>query len=234
MIFESQPRGRSTRPATSPGPADRAAGSRGEDMAGRPGAALPFFRGEHDFAQLAERARALGACGAKVSVWCVNCATGEDAYSVAMTLREAQCRGEVLATDADGEALAAGRRGIYGLAAVERLGEARRQQHFFMRGSDAASRVALVRGEVRAMVRFARHDLHLPQWRMDGHFDFIFCRDAIVTIDPLARRQVLDRLVAALVPGGVLFLGQADASGPGHPELVPCGRTAFERRPDAD
>jgi chemotaxis methyl-accepting protein methylase len=163
-------------------------------------------------------------------VWCCACGTGEDAYSAAIALREAGCHGEVLGTDADSEALAAGRRGMYGLATVERLGEERLQRHFFVRGADEASRVALVREELRAMVRFSRHDLRAGEGAPGDRFDFIFCRDALADLPGAARHRILDRLAAALATGGVLFLGQAESAGLGHPELEPCGRTAFERR----
>jgi len=101
-----------------------------------------FFRCEHHFAQLAAKARALADRRDVLKVWCCASATGEDAYSAAITLREAGCAGEVLATDARAEAVAAGRRGIYALSAVAHLGEERMRRHFFVRESDAASRVA--------------------------------------------------------------------------------------------
>jgi chemotaxis protein methyltransferase CheR len=188
-----------------------------------------FFRAEHHFHQLAVRARTLAARRTMLRVWCCACGTGEDAYSAAMALREAGCHGEVLATDADSEALAAGRRGMYSLASLGRLGEERLQRHFFVRGADDASRVALVRGELRAMVKFARHDLRAGERPPEDRFDFIFCRDALPGLQEPARRRILDQLASTLAPGGVLFLGQADSAGLSHPELVPCGRTAYER-----
>jgi chemotaxis methyl-accepting protein methylase len=213
-----------------------AAGDGGASRPSSSGHAAVFFRGEHHFQQLAVRARTLAGHRTTLKVWCCTCGTGEDAYSAAMALREAGCQGDVLATDADGEALAVARRGMYGLAAVEGLGEERLQRHFFVRGADDASPVALVRGELRAMVRFTCHDLRADTPAPDDHFDFIFFRDALPELEGAARRRILERLAAALVHGGVLFLGQADSAGLSHPELVPCGRTAYERRapPPAD
>jgi chemotaxis protein methyltransferase CheR len=207
-----------------------AAGDGGVSRPSATGPAPAFFRSEHHFQQLAVRARTMAAHRTTLKVWCCACATGEDAYSAAMALHEAGCHGEVLATDSDSEALAVARRGMYGLAAAEPLGEERLQRHFFVRGAADASPMALVRGELRAMVRFARHDLLAGERAPDDQFDFIFFRDALPELEGAARRRVLDRLAAALVHGGLLFLGQADSAGLSHAELVPCGRTAYERR----
>jgi chemotaxis methyl-accepting protein methylase len=196
----------------------------------RPGAAPEFFDAEYRFQQLAARARTLSRHRGSVRVWCCACGTGEEAYSAAMALREAGCQGEVLATDADGESLAVARRGMYPFAAVARLGEERLRKHFFVRGADDASRVALVRGEVRAMVRFACVDPRAGARPPEDEFDFVLFGATLPEDDRAARRHILDRLAAALRPGGVLFLGQGDSAGLSHPELVPCGRSAFERQ----
>ena len=221
-----------------------AAGGGGYSGRSGPGPAAPrgagtpaeFFRAAHHFTQLAARARALSRHRSAPRVWCCSCGTGEDAYSAAMALREAGCQGEVLATDAASEALAVARRGMYSYASVASLGAERLQKHFFVRGTDDASRVALVRGELRAMVRFACVDLRTGARPPEDGFDFVICGSALPEDDGAARRHLLDRLASALVPGGVLFLNQADCAGLGHPELVPCGRTAYERQvlPRAD
>lgn len=199
----------------------------------RLGHAPEFFRGAHHFHQLAARARILAGHRQRLEVWCCGCHTGEDAYAAAMTLREAGCGGGVLATDPDTDALAVARRGIYGLAAVERLGAERMRRHFFVRGSDAACRVALVRGELRATVRFVCHDLGSPDWQAGDRFDFILCRDQLADRDRATQHRLLARLAASLAPGGVLFLGDSDPLDLHHPALLPCGRTAFERSASA-
>ena len=83
--------------------------------------------------------------------------------NLGMVLREAGCAGEILATDPDPAALAAARRGIYALAAVEGVGEERLRRHFFMRGSHEVEAAALVRSELRAMVRFEQGNLLASQ-----------------------------------------------------------------------
>ena len=205
--------------------------SAGRVTARHAGAVTEFFRDQHHFHQLGARARVLSARRSTLRIWCCACGTGEDAYSAAMALREAGCHGEILATDADEDVLATGRRGMYSFASVAHVGEERLRRHFFVRGAEDVSRVALVRGELRAMVRFARHDLRSGERPPGERFDFILCRDALPGLEGAARRALLDGVAAALAPGGVLFLGQADSAGLRHPELVPCGRTAHERPP---
>jgi chemotaxis protein methyltransferase CheR len=188
-----------------------------------------FFREQHHFAKLAERVRAVPRRGAPVKVWSCACSTGEEPYSAAMVLREAGCAGEILATDVNTEALAAARRAIYALEAVESLGEERLRRHFFMRGAREGGTAALVRNEVRAMVRFEQRNLLDPEWRPAERFDFVFCRNVMIYFDRAGQRRLLDRLAAVIAPHGMLFLGHAEASALGHPSFVPCGKTAYLR-----
>lgn len=189
-----------------------------------------FFGEKHHFAKLAERVRALPGGAAPVMVWSCACSTGEEPYSAAMVLREAGCAGEILATDVDTEALAAARRGMYALQAVEKLGEERLRQHFFVRGEGAGANVALVRTELRAMVRFEQRDLLAAQRPSSKRFDFVFCRNARIDLDRVGQLRLLDRFAAVIAPGGMLFLGHDEAGALGHPSFVLCGTTTYRRR----
>lgn len=189
--------------------------------------ATGFFGEAHHFARLAERVRAMPRRAAPVQVWSCACSTGEEPYSAAMALREAGCAGEILATDVNATTLAAARRGIFALETVARLGQERLRAHFFVRGEDAGATVALVRTEVRAMVRFEQRDLLDAEWTPAGRFDFVFCRNAMTDFDRVSQRRLLDRLAAVIAPGGMLFLGHAETGGLGHPAFVPCGRAAY-------
>jgi len=191
--------------------------------------ATDFFREEHHFAKLAERARVMAKRAAPVKVWSCACATGEEPYSAAMALREAGCAGEILATDVDPEALATARRGIYALEAVQRLGEARLRKHFFVRGEGAGTSVALVRTELRAMVRFEQRNLLAAEWQPAERFDFVFCWSAMLYIDCASQRRLLDRLATVIAPDGMLFLGDAEAGALQHPGFVPSGNSAYLR-----
>ena len=189
-----------------------------------------FFREEHHFAMLAERLRRTPRRDAPARIWSCACSTGEEPYSAAMALREADCAGEILATDVNTEALATARRGIYALDSAAKLGAERLRRHFFVRGDGAGGAAALVRTELRAMVRFEQRNLLDQDWQPAGRFDFVFCRNVMIYFDRAGQRRLLDRLAAVIVPDGMLFLGHAEASALGHADFVPCGKTAYLRR----
>ena len=94
--------------------ADVACTAAGELRGARIYEGLQFFREPHHYSQLEIRARALARQRTSLSLWCCGCGTGEDAYSAAMVLREAGIHAEILATDAEGDALATQRGTVSG------------------------------------------------------------------------------------------------------------------------
>jgi chemotaxis protein methyltransferase CheR len=184
-----------------------------------------FFREPHHFDMLAARARA----GRRLRIWSSACSTGEEPYSAAIALREAGCPGEILATDIDTGALATARQGIYSIEPLERSGMERVRPHF-LRGTGANERLVRVRSEVREMVKFAFRNLLAPQWPAQERFDAVFCRNVMIYFDRPTQQQLLERLAAVLVPGGLLFLGHSESCASGHAKFRACGRTAYERR----
>ena len=109
------------------------------------------------------------------------------------------------------------------------MGEERLRRHFFMRGDREVAAAALVRTELRAMVRFEQRNLRDLVWRPSERFDFVFCRNVMIDLDRADQRRLLDRLAAVIAPDGMLFLGHDEASALGHPSFVPCGKTAYLR-----
>ena len=184
-----------------------------------------FFREPHHFEMLAARARR----GSRLNVWSAACSTGEEAYSAAIILREAGCDGRILATDVDTDALATAAGGVYKLEAAERAGLQRMRPHF-LRGTGENEGLARLRPEIRAMVRFEQHNLLKDEWQGRAGFDAVFCRNVMIYFDRIAQQRLLARLAAALVPGGLLFLGHSESCAAGHPAFRSCGKTAYERR----
>jgi chemotaxis protein methyltransferase CheR len=186
-----------------------------------------FFREPHHFERLAEMARARP--GRVLRVWSCACATGEEAYSAAMVLREAGRAAEIVATDVDTEALAAARRGVYRTESLERMAAERVRRHF-LRGTGGNAGHALVRPELRAMARFAPRNLLGTGWPAHERFDAVFCRNVMIYFDRATQLRLLDRIAAVLAPGGLLFLGHSENCATGHPGFSACGKTAYERR----
>ena len=183
-----------------------------------------FFREPHHFDLLA-KARP----GARLRVWSSACSTGEEAYSAAIALRDAGRQGEILATDIDTDALATARRAVYRIDPLEREGMARVRK-YFLRGTGANARFALVKPELCEMVRFEFRNLQAANWPADERFDVVFCRNVMIYFDRATQQQLLDRFAKVLAPGGLLFLGHSESCAAGHPAFKACGKTAYERR----
>ena len=171
-----------------------------------------FFRSPPHFEAL--RQYALPAlCGnredARVRVLSAGCSTGEEAWSIAITLRDALGRGariEVLGVDLDGEAIDLGRRGVYGDRAMRRVPDWLREQYFEEAGAEWK-----VSEAVRGMVTFERGNL--KEWPPETvePFDVIFCRNTLIYFE---RREIvlaLRRFARLLRSGGFLLLGQTEA-----------------------
>ena len=148
--------------------------------------------------------------GDTVRVWVAACATGEEAYSIAMLLSEyartldAPPIVQVFATDLDEEAIHVAREGVYPHAIEADVSE-ERLRRFLVK----EHRGYRVRREVREMVLFAVHDLlkDSPFSRLD----LVSCRNLLIYLSPEAQARALDIFHFALRPGAVLFLGSAES-----------------------
>jgi len=175
-----------------------------------------FFREPHHFDFLAEtlvpdllRRRARG----PIRIWSAGCSTGEEPYSIAMTLREALPTARVrdvriLATDLDTEVLATARRGIYPMSRLEGLPR-HRLQHWFRRGEGSQANRAKVSDEIQEMVHFRTLNL-MESWPMQGPFDAIFCRNVVIYFDKPTQKRLVSRFAEILIDGGHLFLGHSE------------------------
>ncbi len=169
-----------------------------------------FFREAHHFPVLAEHA--LG-CTQPVSVWCSAASTGEEPYSIAITLMEAlgsrASTASVIATDIDTQVLAKGAAGVFTMEQVSKLSPARLKR-FFLKGSGAHSGNVMVRPEVAAMVKFKRLNLLDPKWPLQEPFDAIFCRNVMIYFDKPTQGKILQRFAPLLKPQGLLFAGHSE------------------------
>jgi chemotaxis protein methyltransferase CheR len=188
-----------------------------------------FFREPHHFELLHAHAqqRALER-GAPLRCWSSACSTGEEAWSIAMVLREAGCAGEVLGTDIDTEVLNTAQTGVYRMERTTSLAPERLRRHL-LRGAGSNEGLVSVRPELRALVRFAQLNLQSPVWPAQQQFDVIFCRNVVIYFDREFQKKLLARLADLLVPGGLLMVGHSESFPASHPGFRSCGRTAYER-----
>jgi chemotaxis protein methyltransferase CheR len=158
---------------------------------------------------LLERAQATGST--EIRVWCAACATGEEAYSLALLACEAFAPAEppvqILATDISSAALDAARAGCYRERSVRTVAPSLRQRYF------ERDVEPLVVGErLRSIVRFAQHNLVTGTMPPLGEaaFDLIVCRNVLIYFAPKTADHVIGGLRSALRPEGTLILGSAD------------------------
>jgi two-component system, chemotaxis family, CheB/CheR fusion protein len=146
-----------------------------------------------------------------IRVWVAGCATGEEAYSIAMLLLEEASRHElrptiqVFGSDLDSRALTIAREGRYP-SSIEADVSEERLKRFFVHDGDAYR----VRQEVRDIVLFAVHDLLKdPPF---SHVDLISCRNVLIYLDRDLQEQVCRTFSYALRPAGYLFLGTSESA----------------------
>jgi chemotaxis protein methyltransferase CheR len=170
-----------------------------------------FFREGHHFDTLRERVRGW-AVGRRLRIWCAAASTGEEPYSLAMTLVEAFSSwvppAEVLATDVDTAALRKGEAGVYARERVAKLGEERMRRYFAKHGSDNAQ--LQVRPELKSLVTFRRANLLDPAWPVSLPCDAIFCRNVLIYFDRATQRRIVERFLPLLRPEGLLFVGHSE------------------------
>lgn len=145
-----------------------------------------------------------------LKVWSAACSTGQEPYSIAMTLREclpATKRAEIIATDLSTEVLNRAQQGVYSQLEVNRgLPATQLVQHFTRQGASW-----VLSPELRGMVRFAKHNL-LDAPPLGGPFDIIFIRNVLIYFEMDVKRDILRRLRGVLRPGGFLVLGAAETT----------------------
>ncbi|MGN4070399.1 CheR family methyltransferase, partial [Burkholderia gladioli] len=170
-----------------------------------------FFREAHHFPILAEFVKTRPA---PVSVWCSAASTGEEPYSLAITLLEAlgpsaARQASILATDLDTQVLEKARLGIYTFDQVKHLSQ-ERLRRFFLKGTGPQAGRVKVRPELRQMIRFEPLNLTDADYGIGQSFDAIFCRNVMIYFDKPTQGQVLTRFEPLLKPGGLLFAGHSE------------------------
>jgi chemotaxis protein methyltransferase CheR len=186
-----------------------------------------FFREEHHFPVLAQH---VAGRASPVRVWCAAASTGEEPYSIAMTLHEALGNragsASVLATDIDTDVLAKAQAGVFSLEQLAKVSR-ERLRRFFLKGVGPQEGRALVRPELASTIRFAPLNLLSPAWPVEGPFDAIFCRNVMIYFDKPTQSQVLRRFAGLLKPDGLVFAGHSENFSLMDPGFRPKGQTVY-------
>jgi chemotaxis protein methyltransferase CheR len=174
-----------------------------------------FFREAHHFPLLAEHALKARRQNpsAPLTIWCSASSTGEEPYSIAMTLCEAfdtlTPPVQIIATDIDTNVLATAAAGVYPIERLDKL-ELDRKRRFFLKGKGAQQGLVRVRPELRSLITFRQLNLLADGWDLRGPFDAIFCRNVMIYFDKATQRKILSRFVPLMKPDALLFAGHSE------------------------
>lgn len=172
-----------------------------------------FFREHHHFPMLAEYVKSIKGIH-PITLWCSASSTGEEPYSMAMTMMDAfnsyTPPVKILATDLDTNVLGKAQAGIYPLEQVEKLSPDI-VKRFFLKGTGPQSGYAKVRPELREMIVFRQLNLLDNAWAVRGPFDAIFCRNVMIYFDKDTQYRILQKFLPMLRKEGLLFAGHSES-----------------------
>ena len=167
-------------------------------------------------------------------VWSAGCSTGEEAYSIAITIADSLSFAdawnvEILATDVGRLALKHAERGIYTGRSIASVSEKQLATHF-----TAAQGGQQVKPRLRKMISFTQINLAAPVYV--GRMDLIFCMNVLIYFTEERRRLLVQRFFDALEPGGYLFLGHSESISkmPVKFQAIVLGDCILYRKPTAD
>ncbi len=197
-----------------------------------------FFREAHHFdyirsTWLPSRGPCRRATDRRLRFWSAACSTGEEPYSLALTLLETLDGGagwdlRILASDIDTDVLAHAAEGIYPMEQVAPVPRAMLPR-YFLRGTGEREGVVRLKPQVRALVTFRRINFLDDPWPIRTRFDAIFCRNVLIYFDRPTQQRILHRLVRQLTDTGLLFLGHAESIHGLVSGLTPVAATVYRR-----
>ncbi len=194
-----------------------------------------FFREPHHFPVLAEHLKKLQG-RAPLKIWCSAASTGEEPYSIAMTVVEAfgsfNVPVSIMASDLDTNVLATAEKGVYSEDRVEKISP-ERMKRFFLKGAGSQEGFVCVRPELRRLITFQRVNLLDASWPLRGPLDVIFCRNVMIYFDKPTQYKILSRFAPLMHDHGLLFAGHSESFLHAADLFRSLGKTVYElaRRP---
>ncbi|HEY6482508.1 MAG TPA: protein-glutamate O-methyltransferase CheR [Steroidobacteraceae bacterium] len=195
-----------------------------------------FFREPHHFDYLREQLLAPMvkevAGPRRVRIWCAGCSSGEEPYSVAMTILETlpdarRWDVRILATDIDSEVLGMGRLGSYDAERLRHVSP-QRVSRFFMERPQRTGSVYVVRPELKALITFKQLNL-MDVLPMRGPLHAIFCRNVVIYFDKNTQRDLFARIARLQQPQQLLFLGHSESLFKVSEAYTLIGKTVYRR-----
>lgn len=145
-------------------------------------------------------------------VWSAGCSTGEEPYSLAMSLLGSlppQWDVSIVATDLSTRALETAISGVWSIEKASSIPEAWLKR-FMLRGRGSQQGKMKAGREIRSVITFLRMNLNNDDSPAGSGFDLILCRNVLIYFDAESRRRVIDHLIDRIAAGGFLFIGHAE------------------------
>jgi chemotaxis protein methyltransferase CheR len=192
-----------------------------------------FFREPHHFEHLRSHVLPplldVARRGGRARLWSAACSTGQEPYSIALTLlslepNAASLDFKILATDIDPRVVEEAQRGVYPDSALGDIPPELRKRYFAPTGNRGEGQVS---DEVRRLITFRTLNLN-ADWPMHGKFGVIFCRNVVIYFDEPTQQKVWGRFAAKLEPNGWLYIGHSErVTGPATGRFISEGITAY-------
>jgi chemotaxis protein methyltransferase CheR len=175
-----------------------------------------FYREASHFELLrGEVERWIAAGARKLRLWCAAAATGEEPYSLAMTLDQATARAGVgwrlLASDISVSALETASAGVYAESRLSAVPRAERLKYFRELERPAGGEALFVaRDELKQHILFRRLNLAQPPFSLRGELDAVFCRNVMIYFDHAVRQRLISEIERLLKPGGLFVVAHSE------------------------
>lgn len=184
-----------------------------------------FFRESHHFDYLRDRVMAYlvraHAADRTIRIWSAGCSTGEEPYSIAITVLEALNRHlgdghrgwdiRILATDLSTRVLDTAQKGIYRLDQIEGHVSTDLLMKYFLKGSGEYGGMVKTKDTLRDIVSFRRLNFKEERYPFNRNFDVIFCRNVMIYFEEDMKSMLLERFHSHLADDGYLFLGHSES-----------------------
>lgn len=194
-----------------------------------------FFREDHHFEHLGktvfkdalEKAKTQGR--RRLRIWSAGCSSGQEPYSIAMTVREfipdaAGFDVKILATDLDTQMIEMGQKGVYPADNAKDIPASYRQKYC---KTDEHGDVVMG-SALRELISFKPLNLQEP-WPMQGNFDMIFCRNVVIYFDRETQARLFNRYATIMEPKGWLYIGHSESLHNICPRFKMMGRTIYQK-----
>jgi chemotaxis protein methyltransferase CheR len=193
-----------------------------------------FFREPHHFDYLRDHVLTPMIAGAqrRLRIWSAGCSTGEEPYSLAMTILETlpdlrRWDVRILATDLDSDVLERGRRGVYAEDRLKNM-TLQRRTRFFTERREREGICYEATPELKSLITFKQLNL-MHALPMRGPLDAVFCRNVVIYFDKDTQRDLFARVSQLQRPGNLLFLGHSESLFKVSDDYTLIGKTVYRR-----